>query len=124
MSNLNKKKVIFDFGAHMGQNIDYYLSKANFVVCVEANPKLVQIIEHEFSSSIHSKRLFIENTVVTAQESKVGMVDFYIHKKNDVLSTIIKPENEEEYSLIKIKSQSITKIINKYINNSILLCKI
>ena len=46
MTNINKnKKVIIDFGANKGQNINYYLLKADIVVCVEANPKLVKEIQ-------------------------------------------------------------------------------
>ena len=31
-------KVIFDIGANEGQNIDYFLDKADIVIAIEANP--------------------------------------------------------------------------------------
>jgi FkbM family methyltransferase len=33
-----RKKVIFDLGANQGQNLGYFLDKADKVVAVEANP--------------------------------------------------------------------------------------
>ena len=41
-------KVIFDFGAHKGQNIIYFLDRADYVVCVEANPTLYKNIKKNF----------------------------------------------------------------------------
>ena len=34
------KKLIFDFGANHGQNFDYFLSKADIVIAIEANTKI------------------------------------------------------------------------------------
>jgi hypothetical protein len=39
------KTVIYDFGANNGDDIPYYLKKAELVVAVEANPSLCQKIE-------------------------------------------------------------------------------
>lgn len=82
MTNLNKnKKVIIDFGANKGQNINYYLLKADIVVCVEANPKLVKEIQKNFSNHIRNKKLFIENVVVVGEKKA---------KKNQLIFTFIK----------------------------------
>ena len=119
MTNLNKKKVIIDFGANKGQNINYYLLKADIVVCVEANPKLVKEIQKNFSNHIRNKKLFIENVVVVGEkEGKKESIDFYIHKKMDVLSTLINPNNTQDFSQVKIKSKSITKILEKYLTKN------
>ncbi len=42
------KKIIYDFGANNGDDIPYYLKKAELVVAVEANPSLCQKIEERF----------------------------------------------------------------------------
>jgi len=122
MTNLNKnKKVIIDFGANKGQNINYYLLKADIVVCVEANPKLVKEIQKNFSNYIRNKKLFIENVVVVGEkEGKKKSIDFYIHKKMDVLSTLINPNNNQDFFQAKIKSKPILEILEKYLpKNSI-----
>ena len=120
MTNLNKnKKVIIDFGANKGQNINYYLLKADIVVCVEANPKLVKEIQKNFSNHIRNKKLFIENVVVVGEkEDKKESIDFYIHKKMDVLSTLINPNNNQDFFQAKIKSKPILEILEKYLTKN------
>ena len=120
MTNLNKnKKVIIDFGANKGQNIKYYLLKADIVVRVEANPKLVKEIQKNFSNHIRNKKLFIENVVVVGEkEDKKESIDFYIHKKMDVLSTLINPNNNQDFFQAKIKSKPILEILEKYLTKN------
>ena len=120
MTNINKnKKVIIDFGANKGQNINYYLLKADIVVCVEANPKLVKEIQKNFSNHIRNKKLFIENVVVVGEkEGKKESIDFYIHKKMDVLSTLINPNNNQDFFQAKIKSKPILEILEKYLTKN------
>jgi FkbM family methyltransferase len=119
MVNFKKesKKVTIDFGANKGQNIEYYLLKSDIVVCVEANPKLAKEIQKKFSKNIRDKKLFIENVVVTEKKNK-KLTNFYISKKSDVLSTIIKPKNSEKFFQVKIKSKSITEILEKYLTKN------
>ena len=38
-------KVIFDIGANKGQNLNYFLEKADIVVAIEANINLVKKIQ-------------------------------------------------------------------------------
>jgi hypothetical protein len=118
-SNKKNKKVIIDFGANKGQNIDYYVSKSDILVCVEANPELALGIKKNFGKYVHDKKLFIENVVVTGEKkSKNKLVDFYIHKKLDVLSTFVKPNNTQDFSQVKVKSKSIIEILEKYLTKN------
>ena len=54
-------KVIFDFGANNGQNLNYFLEKADIVIAVEANTNLVKEIKSNFKQFIDSKKLIVEN---------------------------------------------------------------
>ena len=116
MKDINKK-VIIDFGANKGQNIDYYLLKADILVCVEANPELVKVIRKKFSAHIRNNKLFIENVVVTKSGNNGKLVNFYINK-NDVLSSNIKPKNSKDFHLVKVQSKSISKILKKYLTKN------
>lgn len=60
------KKVIYDLGSNNGDDIPYYLKKAELVIAVEANPVLCDVIKKRFASAIASKRLIVENVVLTA----------------------------------------------------------
>ena len=116
MKDINKK-VIIDFGANKGQNIDYYLLKADIVVCVEANPELAKEIRKKFSAHIRNNKLFIENVVVTKSGNNGKLVNFYINK-NDVLSSNIKPKNSKDFHLVKVQSKSISEILKKYLTKN------
>ena len=47
------KKIIYDFGACRGENIDYYLLKSNLVVAFEANPNNCKYIQEKFRQAGH-----------------------------------------------------------------------
>jgi len=113
----NNKKVIIDFGANKGQNINYYLLKADIVVCVEANPKLVKAIRKKFSVHIRNNKLFIENVVVTKKGNNGKPINFYINK-NDVLGSNIKPKNSKDFHLVKVQNKSINEILKKYLTKN------
>lgn len=79
-----QKKIIYDFGANTGENLPYYLKKADLVVAVEANPSLCVGIREKHCNEIQKGRLVVENCVITT-EKKAKVVPFYISKVSSVL---------------------------------------
>lgn len=77
-------KIIFDCGANIGDNLEYYLSKNAAVVAVEANPNCCKIISQNFKKYILSSQLFVENI---ALYNKKTIKNFFIHKKHNQFST-------------------------------------
>ena len=72
-------KAIFDIGANKGQNLSYFLDKADIVVAIEANTNLVEKIKSDFKQFVDSEKLILENVVLTNDEN-IKNIDFYIHK--------------------------------------------
>jgi hypothetical protein len=72
-------KIIYDLGANDGNNIPYYLLKADTVIAVEANPTLTAKINVDFSKEIAARRLFVVNAVLVDTEADAD-VNFYLHK--------------------------------------------
>ena len=68
IQSIPQDAVFFDIGANRGQNIDYYLAKADIVIAIEANPILINDIRDKHSKSIKDNRLFTENCVLTASK--------------------------------------------------------
>ena len=64
------KKIIYDFGANNGDDIPYYLMKADEVIAVEANPNLCDLIKNRFPKEIIDGRLKVENCVIDVDKSK------------------------------------------------------
>lgn len=110
-----ESKIIYDFGSNNGDDIPYYLMKADVVVAVEANPVLVQIIRDRFPLEIDTGKLFIENCVLTADEDD-KTVPFYLHKHGHVLSQFLKPDDLRimDFDEVFLPSKSVKSIIQKY----------
>jgi FkbM family methyltransferase len=109
---------IFDFGANSGQNLEYYLSRARKVIAVEANPKLCEFIENEFREAIDSKRLTVENFVITDDYEHSGSeVDFYIHRKSSRHSQFQIPEEVEDFEMTRVKSITASQLIERHLSS-------
>ena len=108
-------KVIYNLGSNNGDDIEYYLLKADRVVAVEANPRLIDEISVRFRQAIDEQRLFIESVVVTVDDSEAD-VDFFISKKNHVLSQLPKPAESEEllFDKVCLPSRNLLKILGEY----------
>ena len=111
MQKLLDSKIVYDFGAHNGSNIPYYLLKFDKVIAVEANPILISEIEVKFKKEISENRLVLINCVVSSIN---GNVNFYIHKNNSVLSQFPTPPDIENFEIIKIESKKASDIIKEF----------
>lgn len=90
------KSVIFDLGANNGDDVAYYLKKADLVVAVEANPQLCQLISTRFAGAISAGQLIVENAVLTVDASRASAL-FHLHRTNHVLSQFPAPAATEAH---------------------------
>lgn len=106
---------IYDVGANNGDDIPYYLLKADVVVAVEANPLLCRSIKSRFSAEIDAGRLVVESCVVT-DEPHAPMVDFYVHRTNHVLSQMHPPgpERAGEFERVRLPAKGILDLIRDH----------
>jgi FkbM family methyltransferase len=107
------RKFIIDFGANRGQNLEYFLKRADLVIAVEANPILCEFIEKEFADYVAGGKLIVENCAVSEKDS-IGGLAFYIHKTRDYLSTSINQELNPNYKKISIKGKTPGTIIQEH----------
>jgi FkbM family methyltransferase len=107
--------VIYDFGANNGDDIPYYLAKADLVVAVEANPVLAQQIERRFPQAIAEERLRVLNCVLVKEHSTED-VPFYVHKTQDVLSQFPRPAEEAlaNFTQLRLPARRASEIIREH----------
>lgn len=106
--------VIYDLGAHNGSDLPYYLAKADKVVAVEANPKLVEQIHRSFSVEIESGRLIVENAAVT-DDPTADSLKFWLNTKSDALSSLVAPAAYlENYSIISVPAISVGELLSRH----------
>lgn len=87
--------LIYDLGAHVGQDTEYYLKRGFRVVAVEANPILAQKLRERFASHIAQGELDIVEAAIAEQ---AGTGNFYMFDK-DVFGTISQEWSERNIGL-------------------------
>ena len=109
------KKIIYDFGANNGDNIEYYLLKSDLVVAVEANPELCDFIKKKFKCEIDNKKLIVENCVLTVDTNEL-LQKFYIHKESHLLGQFPKPDEKyiNNFYIREITSRKVMDILKEY----------
>ncbi len=107
-------KIIYDLGANNGDNIPYYLLKADKVIAVEANPILCDVMTSRFQSEIQNGRLLVENYVVTTTEVNEPNVSFYVHKKHHWLGQFLPPSNMDDFIEKVLPSKNIGDLIKEH----------
>nr|WP_254896473.1 FkbM family methyltransferase [Synechococcus sp. HK05] len=109
----SSSRVIFDIGSNNGDDIPYYLLKAERVVAVEANPALCDAIATRFSDQISSGRLIVENAALI--NGSEGCVDFFIHNKYHVLSSLSKTAfPDSDFAKIEVRATNIHRLVEQY----------
>lgn len=107
---MTEPTVIYDFGANNGDDVPYYLRKADRVIAVEANPVLAAGIERRFAEAIAARRLEVVAKVVTAG-GEAPEVPFYVHRSNHVLSQFPPPANPAEFERILLPAIPVGELI-------------
>jgi FkbM family methyltransferase len=108
-------RIIYDFGANNGDDVPYYLKKAERVVAVEANPVLCQGIEERFAAEIAAGRLRVENCVVTGA-GVAAEVYFYLHKRHHVLGQFPEPDAsvKGDFERVLLPSKPVMEILREH----------
>jgi FkbM family methyltransferase len=108
-------KVIYDLGANKGDNIPYYLKKADRVVAVEANPVLADQIRARFHQSISEGRLIVHDCVLTCDKDS-RVVNFYVHKTLDVKSQFPRPDADhmQQFTEVQLPSMDVLGLIDRH----------
>jgi FkbM family methyltransferase len=78
------KNLVFDIGAHKGEDTAFYLAKGFSVVAIEANPAFCNLIAERFKDAVSSRTLTILNVAISRT---AGKIDFYVNEDNSVFGT-------------------------------------
>ena len=107
------RRIIYDLGANNGDNIPYYLLKAERVIAVEANPTLCAQITERFADQITNGQLVLVNAVLHVGQP-CETIAFYIHQTNHVFSQLPKPEHMGGFIKMQLPALTVTDLIERY----------
>jgi FkbM family methyltransferase len=77
-------KLIYDVGAHKGEDTEFYLKKGFSVLAIEAIPEFCASLERKFAEFVQDGRLRILNVAVS---KTAGPIDFFIDENVSVWGT-------------------------------------
>jgi len=106
------RKLIFDIGAHNGEDTEFYLRKGFRVVSIEANPILSESLRKRFE--VMDSHLIIENQAIA---DRSGYVDLYVNDNKSDWSSLYKDSSEKGiYSSRKItvRAERLEVLIEKH----------
>jgi FkbM family methyltransferase len=83
-SPTNIDRLIYDVGAHRGEDTEFYLNKGFSVVAIEAVPEFCDELKKKFGNYLKEGKLTVLNFAIS---STTGEVDFYVDEKNTVWGT-------------------------------------
>jgi FkbM family methyltransferase len=84
MAEICNLDLIFDTGAHIGEDTDFYLKLGYRVVAVEANPALADGLRQRFREAIADGRLILVDKAIT---ETTGSTSFFVNHKDSVWGT-------------------------------------
>ena len=99
--------LIYDIGAHHGNDTAWYLQQGYRVVAVEANPILAKELEKKFSSAIQDKMLKVQNIAITANDNET--ITFFI-SRDDWRSSARKNIAEREAGIVQTVQMNGVKL--------------
>lgn len=109
-------QLIYDVGAHLGEDTDFYLKKGFKVVAIEANPVLAKNLRERFQSNLSDGSLVL---VEGAIAEKAGEIDFYVNESS-VWGTTRQAWAQRNArlgspsKLTKVQATTFPKLLGKY----------
>jgi len=110
--------LIYDVGAHKGEDTELYLKKGFAVVAIEAIPEFCVLLEQKFSKYLQEGQLKILNVAVSRT---AGPIDFYIDENVSVWGTANSDWVARNMFLgagktrkISVQARPLMDIINEY----------
>src|SRR5512135_375772 len=76
--------LVFDVGAHVGEDSDFYLALGYRVVAIEANPELVERLTKRFDQQIQQGRYVVVPNAIGESDEQIT---FYVNKRRSIWST-------------------------------------
>jgi FkbM family methyltransferase len=86
VGQMTHSDLIYDIGAHQGDDTGWYLQQGYRVVAVEANPRLANELKRKFNLAIATGKLTVVNAAVAEKDNET--VTFFISREDWRSSTI------------------------------------
>ena len=83
----NFKMLVYDIGAHQGEDTEYYLERGFNVIAFECMPENIRIIQERFHQELSTRQLILETRAVLSGGGKGNIAEFFVDE-NSVWGTL------------------------------------
>lgn len=117
-----QRDIIYDVGAHKGEDTEFYLKKGFTVVAIEASPELCNDLRYKFQEYVKTEQLRIVNVAIARCS---GTIDFYIDAAHSPWGTVnsnwvernkhlLNDKSLDRIRKITVDSASLADIVKEY----------
>lgn len=110
--------LIYDVGAHKGEDTEFYLRKGFRVIAIEANPEFCAVVSNRLQEFVKSGALTVLNTAISGHS---GEIEFYVDQDIPVWGTTNRDWVERNRGVgfgkvdtFTVKSARLSDIMNEY----------
>jgi FkbM family methyltransferase len=106
--------LVFDIGAHKGEDTAYYLSRGFRVLAVDADPQMVEAVKRACPSQLASGRIILLNAAVSDKDHDES--DFHLSSNSEWGSLIkaIADRNNTYQQSIKVETRTLPSLVAEY----------
>jgi FkbM family methyltransferase len=106
--------LVFDIGAHKGEDAAYYLSRGFEVLAVDADPRMIEVMKRTFRSALAAGQLILLNAAVSDEDGIES--DFHISKNSEwsSLRRAASNRNGTYQKSIKVKTRTVPSLVREY----------
>lgn len=112
---MSNKKLIFDFGVHLGKDSLFYLQKGFRVIGIEANPKLVKLVKKNFTKYIENGDFVLIDKALSNKSNQI--INFYVNDEKPDWGTSLNNWNRSmnnNFEEIEVKTICLKDLIDSY----------
>ena len=109
--------LVFDLGAHRGEDTDFYLKKGFRVVSIEADPELADALNVRFATAVAQGRLTVVNKALS---DAPGHVTLYKNTQKAIWNTISKDFDERNRIIgtdsvaVQVEATTMAELLSTY----------
>jgi FkbM family methyltransferase len=104
----SRTNLIFDIGAHNGDDTAVYLQLGYNVISIEANPALVEVLKKRFADEIKAGRLHVVHAAIT--DRNMGDVVLYLQHDTSKSSLF----SGETHQKINVPGRTLAQMIHQF----------
>jgi FkbM family methyltransferase len=106
--------LIFDIGAHKGEDAAYYLSRGFEVLAVDADPQMIEVMKRAFPSPLAAGQIILLNAAVSDKDDIQSAFHLSNNSEWSSLRKAVSDRNSTYQKSIKVRTRTLPSLVAEY----------